>query len=87
MADQGNSGNALLERRLQELAEERRRLAMIIEGTAAGTWEWNVQSGQMRVNERWAEIVGYRLDELEPICQKTFIALVHPDDLALSDAA
>ena len=87
MADQGNSGNALLERRLQELAEVRRRLAMIIEGTAAGTWEWNVQSGQMRVNERWAEIVGYRLDELEPICQKTFIALVHPDDLALSDAA
>lgn len=87
MADQGNSGNALLERRLQELAEERRRLAMIIEGTAAGTWEWNVQSGQMRVNERWAEIVGYRLGELEPICQKTFIALVHPDDLALSDAA
>ncbi|SET68266.1 PAS domain S-box protein [Stenotrophomonas indicatrix] len=87
MADQGNSGNARLERRLQELAEERRRLAMIIEGTAAGTWEWNVQSGQMRVNERWAEIVGYRLDELEPICQKTFIALVHPDDLALSDAA
>lgn len=87
MADQGNSGNVLLERRLQELAEERRRLAMIIEGTAAGTWEWNVQSGQMRVNERWAEIVGYRLDELEPICQKTFIALVHPDDLALSDAA
>ncbi|WP_340569746.1 PAS domain S-box protein [Stenotrophomonas sp. G106K1] len=87
MADQENSGSALLERRLQELAEERRRLAMIIEGTAAGTWEWNVQSGQMRVNERWAEIVGYRLDELEPICQKTFIALVHPDDLALSDAA
>ncbi|MEG0183634.1 MAG: PAS domain S-box protein [Stenotrophomonas sp.] len=87
MADQGNAGNALLERRLQELAEERRRLAMIIEGTAAGTWEWNVQSGQMRVNERWAEIVGYRLHELEPICQKTFIALVHPDDLALSDAA
>ncbi|WP_164280725.1 PAS domain S-box protein [Stenotrophomonas indicatrix] len=87
MADQGNSGNVLLERRLQDLAEERRRLAMIIEGTAAGTWEWNVQSGQMRVNERWAEIVGYRLDELEPICQKTFIALVHPDDLALSDAA
>ncbi|QKW56465.1 PAS domain S-box protein [Stenotrophomonas sp. NA06056] len=87
MADHGNSANALLERRLQELAEERRRLAMIIEGTAAGTWEWNVQSGQMRVNERWAEIVGYRLDELEPICQKTFIALVHPDDLALSDAA
>lgn len=87
MAGHDTAHDPLLEHRLQELAEERRRLAMIIEGTAAGTWEWNVQSGQMRVNARWAEIVGYRLDELEPICQKTFIALVHPDDLALSDAA
>ena len=32
MAGQGNNGNGLLERRLQELAEERRRLAMIIDG-------------------------------------------------------
>jgi diguanylate cyclase len=87
MAGQGNNGSGLLERRLQELAEERRRLAMIIDGTAAGTWEWNVQTGQMRVNARWAEIVGYRLEELEPICQQTFLKLVHPDDIALSDAA
>ncbi|HDS1558331.1 TPA: PAS domain S-box protein [Stenotrophomonas maltophilia] len=87
MAGQGNNSNDLLERRLHALAEERRRLAMIIEGTAAGTWEWNVQTGEMRVNARWAEIVGYRLEELEPICQKTFAALVHPDDIALSDTA
>jgi diguanylate cyclase (GGDEF)-like protein/PAS domain S-box-containing protein len=89
MAGQGSNGNGngLLERRLQELAEERRRLAMIIDGTAAGTWEWNVQTGEMRVNARWAEIVGYRLEELEPVCQKTFLRLVHPDDIVLSDAA
>ncbi|MBH1654063.1 PAS domain S-box protein [Stenotrophomonas maltophilia] len=87
MAGQGNNGNGLLERRLQELAEERRRLAMIIDGTAAGTWEWTVQTGEMRVNARWAEIVGYRLEELEPVCQKTFLKLVHPDDIVLSDAA
>ncbi|WMJ69612.1 PAS domain S-box protein [Stenotrophomonas sp. 24(2023)] len=89
MSGTGNlpQDRSLLERRLQELAEERRRLAMIIEGTAAGTWEWNVQTGQMRINARWAEIVGYRLEELEPVCQQTFVRLVHPDDLALSDAA
>ena len=87
MAGQGANGNGQLERHLHELAEERRRLAMIIDGTAAGTWEWNVQTGEMRVNARWAEIVGYRLEELEPVCQKTFLSLVHPDDIALSDAA
>ncbi len=83
----GNQRQRVAGRRLQALAEERRRLAMIIDGTAAGTWEWNVQTGEMRVNARWAEIVGYRLEELEPVCQKTFLKLVHPDDIVLSDAA
>ncbi|MGH8043669.1 MAG: PAS domain S-box protein, partial [Stenotrophomonas sp.] len=68
------------------MAEQRRRLEMIIEGTAAGTWEWNCQSGQMRVNERWAQIVGYTLEELAPITPKTFQHLVHPDDLERSNA-
>lgn len=30
------------------LDEERQRLASIIEGTGAGTWEWNVQTGETR---------------------------------------
>lgn len=87
MGGPGNDEGNLVERRLVELAEDRRRLAMIIEGTAAGTWEWNVQTGQMRINARWAEIVGYRQEELEPVNQDTFQSLVHPDDLARSDAA
>ncbi|WP_367382534.1 PAS domain S-box protein [Stenotrophomonas cyclobalanopsidis] len=87
MGGPGNNEGNLVERRLVELAEDRRRLAMIIEGTAAGTWEWNVQTGQMRINARWAEIVGYRQEELEPVNQDTFQSLVHPDDLARSDAA
>lgn len=37
------------------------RLEAIIDGTCAGTWEWNVQTGQNVINERWAEIVGYSL--------------------------
>jgi diguanylate cyclase (GGDEF)-like protein/PAS domain S-box-containing protein len=71
---------------LREIAEQRHRLEMIIEGTAAGTWEWNIPGGQMRVNERWAEIVGYTREELAPITPETFFRLVHPDDLAQSNA-
>jgi len=71
---------------LREMAEQRHRLEMIIEGTAAGTWEWNIPGGQMRVNERWAEIVGYTREELAPITPDTFFRLVHPDDLAQSNA-
>ena len=65
---------------------ERQRLAAIIQGTGAGTWEWNVQTGETRFNERWAEIVGMTLDELSPTSIETWAALVHPQDLARSDA-
>jgi diguanylate cyclase (GGDEF)-like protein/PAS domain S-box-containing protein len=70
---------------LRDMAEQRHRLEMIIEGTAAGTWGWDIPGNQMRVNERWAEIVGYTREELAPITPETFFKLVHPDDLAQSN--
>lgn len=56
------------------------RLQSCLEGTNAGTWEWNVQTGETKFNDRWAEIVGYRLDELEPVSIDTWTTLAHPDD-------
>lgn len=67
-----------------ELAQQRERLANILWGTGVGTWEWNVQTGETRFNERWAEIVGYRLEELAPITIDTWTGLAHPDDLGRS---
>jgi PAS domain S-box-containing protein len=69
-----------------ELAAQRQRLEEIIIGTDAGTWEWHIPSGRTSFNERWAEMIGYTLAELEPTSIKTWKSLVHPDDLALSDA-
>lgn len=46
--------------------EDRLRLSNIIEATGAGTWEWNVQTGEFLVNGRWAEILGFTLSELSP---------------------
>lgn len=66
------------------LAAERRRLANILEGTNVGTWEWNVQTGETVFNERWAEIIGYTLDELAPISIATWKKYTHPDDLKAS---
>ena len=64
----------------QELRSGQERLANIIESTHIGTWEWNVQTGEMNINRRWAEIVGYTLDELAPISIRTQENLVHPED-------
>ena len=70
---------------LEQLSNERRRLGEIIEGTHAGTWEWNLQTGECFFNERWAEIFGYQLAELEPFDVETWINFTHPDDLIKSN--
>ncbi|MBN2158301.1 MAG: PAS domain S-box protein [Spirochaetes bacterium] len=68
-----------------ELENERQRLSYILEGTNAGTWEWNVQTGETIFNERWAEIIGYTLEEIAPVSIETWRKFVHPDDLKKSD--
>ncbi len=59
----------------------------ILEGTRAGTWEWNIETGELsQINERWAEIPGsIKKKSLNPISIKTWGALVHPDDLKKSN--
>ncbi|MBN8658034.1 MAG: PAS domain S-box protein, partial [Anaerolineae bacterium] len=68
----------------QFLRESSTRLEMALKGANAGMWDWNVQTGETVFNERWAEIVGYSLAELEPISIKTWGDLCHPDDLKRS---
>lgn len=63
------------------------RLASIIEGTQTATWEWNVQSGETIINERWAEMVGYTLDELSPTSIDTWNNFLHPEDRDKSEHA
>ncbi|MFY7866510.1 PAS-domain containing protein [Roseateles sp.] len=63
------------------LADQQARLNRIIEGTHAGTWDWNVQTGEARFNERWAEMLGWTLAELAPVSGQTWVDLCHPDDM------
>ncbi|EOU2462940.1 diguanylate cyclase [Vibrio navarrensis] len=67
------------------LRAQTERLENVIEGTDAGTWYWNIQTGKTEFNPRWAEIIGYQLHELEPISIQTWLALLHPDDVKKSE--
>ena len=62
---------------LQE-SEQRKELALA--GAKLGTWDWNVATGEVIFDERWAEILGYRLDELEPQVS-AWERLIHPADV------
>lgn len=66
-----------------DLGHEREHVQDVIKGANLGTWRWNVQTGEMIVNERWAEIVGYTLEELTTVSAKTWLELCHPEDLKL----
>lgn len=69
----------------KKLEEDRFRLSAIVEGTNAGTWEWNVQTEETRFNEKWAEMIGYTLEELSPISINTWKKYTHPDDFTKSE--
>ena len=68
------------------LRKSEEQLALAIEGSGVGLWDWYVKTGEVDYNERWAEIGGYSLAELAPVSIKTWIGLCHPDDLPRSDA-
>jgi len=65
----------------EALERERARLQIIVEGTAAGTWIWWVDSGEMHINEQWAQMLGYTPQELEPISIQTWERLSNLHDL------
>lgn len=71
----------------QQQRIDHQRLSNTLWGTDVGTWEWNVQTGETRFNERWATIIGYSLDELKPVSIDTWTRFVHPDDLGISGKA
>ncbi|MEI7987613.1 MAG: PAS domain S-box protein, partial [Chloroflexota bacterium] len=70
----------------EELAGEKQRLANIIRGTDIGTWAWNIQTNEEVVNERYAEILGYTLEELAPISADIWEKYAHPDDFKKTEA-
>lgn len=65
----------------RRLISSEERLAMALRGANAGLWDWNVQTGELIVNARWAEMLGYAHEELQPVSAETWRRLCHPDDL------
>ena len=72
---------------LQErLAEQKQRLEHIITSSEMGTWEWDLETNETIFNEKWAEMVGYRLEDLEPTTIQVWRNLLHPADISRADA-
>lgn len=74
-----------LESRVAELERNKQQLDLVIANTGVGIWDWYVQTGETIFNERWANIIGYTLEELSPVSIETWIKYAHPDDLEESN--
>jgi len=71
---------------ITDLKRQEQRLADIIAGTNVGTWEWDMTENVMSYNDRWAEIIGYRLEEILPATIDFWRRISHPDDIARARA-
>ena len=60
--------------------ESQERLALALEGANLGSWDADVRTGRVRVNERYAQMLGYTPDEIEPHLH-SWETLVHPEDV------
>jgi len=74
---------AIERNRAEETVREREeRLKLALKGGDLGFWDVNFKKSATIVNERWAEMLGYTIDEIEDI-YNTWENSFHPDDREL----
>ena len=64
-----------------ELQKVEQRLELAVEGANIGIWDYTIPTGTVVYDRRWAQMLGYTVEELEPVFH-TWERLVHPDDLS-----
>jgi PAS domain S-box-containing protein len=71
---------------LMALDATQERLQLALEGSAIGLWDWALQSGHMLLNDRWADMLGWNLDDIHPLTIDAWLSRVHPKDLVTAQA-
>jgi len=66
-------------KKLEQYAE---RLELALIGSDAGLWDWNIETGDVYFNDRWCNMLGYKISEVEPNVS-SWENLVHPEDMQM----
>ncbi len=64
----------------EEIEKSKKQQELALEGGKMGSWHIDFVSDEMVVNERWAEMLGYTLEELEHPIRRHWIESIHPED-------
>jgi PAS domain S-box-containing protein len=70
----------------ERLRQSQERFDLALRGAELAAWDWNVKSGEVVFNSRWAEMRGYRPDEIQPRVE-AWTSGIHPDDRPAIDKA
>lgn len=78
--DHKNSKLAIEQRKDSDLLLSEERLKMVLEGSEQGFWDWNIETGEVQRNDRWAQMLGYStIQEFEDNTD-TWTNTIHPED-------
>jgi PAS domain S-box-containing protein len=71
----------ITERKRSEHALENRekQLRFVLQGSELGFWDWDITSGTVYRNERWATMLGYTHEEIQQT-PKQWTDFIHPED-------
>ena len=64
------------------LAVREAQLSRVLEGSALGYWDWNVQTNEFQVSARWETMLGYEPGEMQVTVDR-WPEHVHPEDFPL----
>jgi PAS domain S-box-containing protein len=64
----------------KEIATQRERLALALEGGGLGLWDWDLLTDKVIFDGCWASMLGERLEDL-PQSLSTWSSRVHPEDM------
>jgi PAS domain S-box-containing protein len=63
----------------EALRRAQERIDLALKGADLATWDWNVKTGEVIFNRRWAELRGYQPEEISSRVE-SWSKGVHPDD-------
>ncbi len=64
----------------EELQNSRERFSLALEGTSLGIWDADFPGNRVYIDERWATMLGYDVDEVGHTFESR-LAMIHPADL------
>ncbi len=61
------------------LRNREEQLRLVLEGAELGFWDWNIVTGEVERNERWAAMLGYSYEEIKHTALQ-WTDFVHPEE-------